>query len=177
MKYWPVRSVNRNVPRNGPGSFFEYRGDRYHCGIDIYSQKDKLVVACEDLKIIEIGKFTSPEIIPYWNDSYYAIGINNDGLYFRYAELAFLFARERQEIKGNESIGLIGEVLNYKKINYNSPSYIQDLKKKKHGCMLHFEMWDRKPLVYSEYLGGNWFGEERPEGLLDPSEYLSSILK
>jgi hypothetical protein len=35
--------------------------------------------------------------------------------------------------------------------------------------MLHFELWKNEPITtHKNYLGGNWFAEEKPENLIDP---------
>ncbi|WP_440955614.1 hypothetical protein ACSAZK_01190 [Methanosarcina sp. Mfa9] len=42
--------------------------------------------------------------------------------------------------------------------------------------MLHFELWKEYLATSNEkYLGGNWFAEEKPENLLDPTDYMESI--
>ncbi|MGM0771086.1 MAG: hypothetical protein ACQESU_05710 [Halobacteriota archaeon] len=42
--------------------------------------------------------------------------------------------------------------------------------------MLQFELWEGEPVVQDRnYLGGNWFGDERPEKLLEPTKYLREI--
>lgn len=43
--------------------------------------------------------------------------------------------------------------------------------------MLHFELWKNQPITtHRNYLGGNWFGEEKPGNLMDPTGYLEQIL-
>lgn len=42
--------------------------------------------------------------------------------------------------------------------------------------MLHFELYKSPPAETNDYLGGNWFGEMKPQDLLDPTDYLRSIL-
>ncbi len=66
-------------------------------------------------------------------------------------------------------------VLNSKKIDGSCPLYIQNLKHK-NPSMLHFEVWRSKPItVHKNYLGGNWFAEEMPENLIDPTGYLEQL--
>ena len=40
--------------------------------------------------------------------------------------------------------------------------------------MLHFELYREKPTEAKNYLGGNTFKQEKPEGLVDPTEYLNA---
>jgi hypothetical protein len=66
-------------------------------------------------------------------------------------------------------------VLNSTKIDEFCPLYIQKLKDK-NPDMLHFELWKNQPITtHRNYLGGNWFTEERPENLMNPTEYLYSL--
>ncbi|WP_244603392.1 M23 family metallopeptidase [Methanococcoides sp. NM1] len=78
-------------------------------------------------------------------------------------------------VEAGQVIGHVGTVLNIEKIDGNAPEYIRKLKDK-NPSMLHFELWEADPVVEdSDYLGGNWFGDNRPKKLLDPTEYLRSI--
>ena len=52
---------------------------------------------------------------------------------------------------------------------------LNDLKNK-NPSMLHFEVWENEPVVtHRNYLGGNWFAEEIPENLIDPTGYLERL--
>ena len=75
MKCWPApKSYTKNLPTSGvPGSFWENRRDRYHCGVDIYAPEGSDVLSVEDGKVIDIDIFTSPDKIPYWNTTYYVL--------------------------------------------------------------------------------------------------------
>ena len=55
-------SLFRVVPGKGqPGSFWEDRGDRFHCGVDIYAPAMSEVHACETGEVIDLGTHrTSP---------------------------------------------------------------------------------------------------------------------
>ena len=89
MKYWPVpNSYSKTIPTNGlPGSFWEDRGNRFHCGVDIYAPKDSEVLSIEEGVILDVDIFTSPKIIPYWNTTYSILIHNKSGFICRYAEL------------------------------------------------------------------------------------------
>jgi len=179
MKYWPVpESNNKNLPKPGlAGSFWEDRGDRHHAGIDMYAPAHSDVIAIENCEVLEISEFTSPQKIPYWNVTYSIIVKTSDGLIQRYAELHDACVKVGDLIKAGELLGHVGLVLNLDKINEGSPVYIQKRKKNGAPSMLHFEMHKNVPVPSDKYLGGNYFREEKPEDLMDPTNYLNSIQK
>jgi len=205
MKYWPVvGSKSNKIPINGiGGSFFEDRGDRYHCGVDIYAKEGDKVVAIENCEVIGTGIFTSSKLVKYWNKTYYIIvkvlprsdycmvSEEDDVVEKKveiqlpltaiYAELGELFVKEGDIIAAGEAIGAVGKVLNNDLIDDNSPKYIQKIKVKNNSEMLHFEMYqgDKTLIGNSNYLGGNWFKKDGtvkpPINLLDPTEYLENV--
>lgn len=164
------------IPQKGEaGSFWENRGDRYHCGIDLYAPENTEVVSIEGGIVAETGLMTSPEILSYWNQTYYVIIEQRKGLFYKYGELAGFTVRKGDEIEPGSLIGHVGMVLNSEKIDDFCPLYIQKLKNK-NPSMLHFEVWKNKPIVaHKSYLGGNWFAEEMPENLIDPTGYLERL--
>jgi len=170
MKQCPVESKYlKHVPEKGcPGSFWQDRGDRYHCGIDIYVPFGTNVFSIDNGIVIEIGVFTSPKKVPYWNVTKYIIIKNQDNFYCKYAELDEVFVSIDEQVKAGQKIGVVGNVLNLKKINKNSPKYIMNLKKNINQSMLHFELYDSRPLENCKYLGGNWHGKTKPKNLMDP---------
>lgn len=118
---------------------------------------------------------TSPEILPYWNPTYYVIIEYEKGLFFKYGELAGLAVKKGDEVEQGSLIGRVGIVLNSGKIDGSCPLYIQKLKNK-NPSMLHFEVWKYEAITTHEnYLGGNWFSEKMPENLKDPARYLESL--
>lgn len=171
MVRWPVpESYSTRVPPpSSPGSFWEDRGDRHHCGVDIYAPCNSLVVAAESGKVEYIGPFTSPEWIPYWNPTSSVICSLRGGYFIRYAELGEVWVECGDQISCGEPIGRLGPVLNFSLIEDESPAYIRTLKDRGHQCMLHVEMYRTMPDNDPHYLGGNWFGAGKPQGLLDPS--------
>lgn len=179
MKYWPVpNSHSKIIPTAGfSGSFWEDRGDRYHCGIDIYAPEGSDVLSVEDGKVIDIGVFTSPDKISYWNTTYYILIKNKTGFVCRYAELGNATVSVDESVKAGQLIGYVGLVLNSDKITKKSPLYVQNLKKNRNQSMLHFELYNSLPTETVNYLGGNWFAGSKPKNLLDPIDYLKSILK
>jgi murein DD-endopeptidase MepM/ murein hydrolase activator NlpD len=175
MKTWPVPSTpSKGIPAPGTaGCFWEDRGDRRHCGVDIYAPLGSEVVSVGPGKVIETGVFTSPDEVPYWNVTHYVIIKNDDGIYCRYAEMGDVLGKEDQIVKEGEVIGHVGQVLSKDKITDRSPEYIRKLKEADNECMLHFEVFSDLPAKSDEYLGGNWFGESRPPTLLDAGRYLT----
>ena len=54
------KSYSKNIPNNNsPGSFWENRGDRHHCGVDIYPPPGSGIIAVENGEVIDVGLFTS----------------------------------------------------------------------------------------------------------------------
>ena len=174
MKYWPVsNSYSKKIPNKGTqGSFWEDRGDRRHCGIDIYAPTGSEVISIDDGTVIDIGIFTSTDIIPYWNKTKFILIKNKDGFVFKYAELERTTIKINEFVKGGQLIGYVGTVLNFDKITSKSPQYIQEIKKKSNSSMLHLELYRLKPKITKKYLGGNWFGNKKPDNLLNPYSYL-----
>jgi len=178
MKYWPVpNSYSKKIPNKGAnGSFWEDRGDRRHCGIDIYAPKNSNVISIENGKVMNIELFTSPNILSYWNLTKYVLIKCNDNLYFKYAELGDITVNVGQIINAGDPIGKVGTVLKKNKISNKSPKYIQEIKKNKNHSMLHFEVYNLVPLKNKQYLGGNWFGDKKPKHLLNPNKYLKNTV-
>ncbi len=178
MKYWPVpNSYSKIVPTvSSPGLFWEERSERHHCGVDIYAPEGSDVLSIEDGKVVDIGVFTSPEKIPYWNTTYYILIRNKTGFICKYAELGDVMVTVNESVKAGQLIGHVGVVLNLNKITDESPLYIQEIKKRKKPSMLHFELYESIPDETKRYEGGNWCGDTQPENLLDPTGYLKSTV-
>lgn len=178
MKHWPVpNSYSKKIPvLNTPGSFWEKREDRYHCGIDIYAPEGSEVLSVEDGKVIDIRMFTSPKEVPYWNTTYCVLIKNKSGFICKYAELGDVTVRNNEIVKSGQTIGHVGKVLDLDQIDKSSPQYIQNLKKNNYQSMLHFELYELFPNKLKNYLGGNLFVDYKPKNLLDPTDYLQSTL-
>jgi murein DD-endopeptidase MepM/ murein hydrolase activator NlpD len=174
VKFWPVPdSYSKTLPAAGDaGSFWEDRGDRRHCGIDIYAPRKSAVLAVDSGRVEHMGIFTSPRDVPYWNVTYYLLICHDDGKVSKYAELGEVLVKEGVEVQGGELIGRVGSVLNPEKITANAPSYVQRLKENGHPSMLHFELYQGMPLPPYDYLGGNTFNAAKPSNLLDPKPFL-----
>ena len=178
MKYWPVpQSYSKEVPPPGfPGSFWEGRKDRCHAGIDIYAPFNSKVLSAEDGEVIDIGVFTSPKMVPYWNKTFYIIIKNKSGFIAKYSELNDVQITKKEKVKAGQVIGYIDSVLNSEKIDKNSPKYIQKLAKNMNINMLHFELYKSLPILSNKYLGGNCLDKLKPENLIDPTDYLKQSL-
>lgn len=178
MRFWPVpHSAFSDLPKDGQhGSFWEDRIDRHHAGIDIYAASGCDVVAVESGTVMSVGVFTTPETRPYWNTTYSIVIEGDSGLFMRYAELANVLVMNNDRVAAGQCIGQVGLVLNKDKINESSPVYIQELKKADLPSMLHFELYRSMPGDGPDYLGGNYFTENKPDGLLDPATILRPLM-
>lgn len=174
MKIWPVpESYCKTLPEPGiSGSFWENRGDRFHCGVDIYAPHGSCVLSIEPGKVIETGLFTSPGLNEYWNDTYYAVIEHASGIIAKYAEMGSVTVKAGEMIDSGSRIGDVGTVLKPEKISKESPLYINRLKEMQRLSMLHLEIYDELPVTPENYLGGNVFTSIRPENLLNPAEIL-----
>ncbi len=171
-KHWPVPgSRGTKVPLEGRGSFWEDRGDRRHCGVDLYAPHGSDVYAVEDGRVLDTGIMTSPDVMPYWNITYYAF-IRHGTLVARYGELHDVTVAPGDETRGGDVIGHVGTVLNSRAVTDEAPAYIQQLSARDAVSMLHFELYRTVPEENAAYLGGNWFGDYQPGSLVDPTEYL-----
>jgi len=178
MKYWPVPdSYLKILPKDGsPGSFWENRGDRFHCGVDIYAPYNSNVISIDKGMVIKTGIFTSPKKVEYWNETKYVIIKNQDGFYCKYAELRDLFVKKKESVDAGQLIAIVGTVLNIRKIKNTSPTYVQKLKDRGNNSMLHFELYSSQPFDSTKYLGGNWFGNNKLKNLLNPEIELKNLL-
>lgn len=177
-KIWPVPdSYSKKLPKNeNSGGFWENRGDRFHCGVDIYAPKNSEIFSIKDGKVLDIGIFTNSEMVSYWNKTYYVDILTDDNLIFRYAELKKPKVSNGEKVRENDLVGFVGQVLNFSKINDSSPEYIKKLKNNKKCSMLHFEVYENNSLFQEkEYLGGNWFGNEKPGCLKNPKKVFVKI--
>jgi murein DD-endopeptidase MepM/ murein hydrolase activator NlpD len=157
------------------GAFWEDRGDRHHCGVDIYAPEGSNVLAMDDGRVLEVGVFTAPQKVPYWHVTHYVFIDHGDALIARYAELRDVTVESGQTVKAGQVVGHVGSVINVEKIKASSPGYIQRLKRNGRASMLHLELYRTLPGTLKAYLGGNTFGGVKPGGLLDPTDVLKVL--
>ena len=143
--------------------------------MDIYAPEGSVILAVEDGIVLEVGIFTSPERIFYWKTTFYVLIKHGQGLVGKYAEMGDVLIQEGDAVKAGQVIGHVGVTLDKKKIGAKTPSYIQKLNRNNNQSMLHFELYRKKPIKTKNYLGGNTSKQKKPEGLVDPTEYLNSI--
>ena len=168
---------SRRVPsRREPGSFAEDRGDRSHCGVDLYAPAGSKVVSIDDGLVVEVAPFTSPEMIPYWNETFFVTIQDRSGILRKYAEIGAVSVQVGEPVEGGQAVGRVGQVLAPEMIGPGAPLYIRAIRDSENVCMLHFEMLSRAISGSEHYLGGNWFGRSRPPALLDPTPELARSL-
>ncbi|KQC05321.1 MAG: hypothetical protein APR53_08015 [Methanoculleus sp. SDB] len=178
MVTWPVPdSPAKTPPEKGePGSFWEDRGDRLHCGIDIHAPAGSTVVAIADGTVIETGVQTDPAWVPYWNRTWFVL-VDHQGICIaRYAELADITVRKGDAVREGECLGHIGSVIDPGRVTGTAPAYIRTLVRSGFTAMLHLECYRSPPgLLGEKYSGGNWFGREPPSALCDPGIILTAV--
>jgi len=170
---WPVpQSYSCFAPQSGEiGGFREDRGDRCHCGVDIYAPPGARVLAVANGNVVESGLFTSPEQIEYWNETFYLILQHND-LFIRYAELEDRVVSEGKIVTAGQLLGHVGQVLVPQRISERAPDYIRRLLKLNHLSMLHLEVYTGEPKKLEGYRGGNLLSSDKPSNFVDPAQFL-----
>jgi murein DD-endopeptidase MepM/ murein hydrolase activator NlpD len=143
--------------------------------VDIYAPEGSDVVAMDEGRVIDVGVFTAPGKVPYWQVTQYLLIRHGDGLIARYAELRDVTVEPGQTVKAGQRIGHVGRVINIRKIEASSPTYIQRLKLNGRASMLHLELYRSLPASEEDYLGGNTFSGFKPGGLLDPTDLLEAL--
>ncbi len=171
----PIENYELNCLPRFPekGSFWESRGDRFHCGIDFYCEESTPVLSCENGYVLEIGTFTGPNIIYYWDVTYFVLikSFKYDYI-LKYAEMKKIFVSKHQHIKQGQVIGLVGKVINPDKLSIFSPLYIQRIAASNNCSMLHLELHKFPYIELKPYLGGNYFGLDKPNSLLNIEKFL-----
>jgi murein DD-endopeptidase MepM/ murein hydrolase activator NlpD len=149
--FWPLNTDIKLFPDDA-GMFGRKRKYDYHTGIDLYCDLMTEVKAVEDGIVISIEDFTGPNAnSPWWNPTQ-AILIEGESGVVVYGELEPLI-KKSESVKGNQIIGLI-----------KTPVLKQF--KDRPTIMLHLELMKHGSSITTTWL------DERPEGLLDPADYL-----
>ena len=175
MKIWPVPdSFSKVLPKKGTlGSFWENRGDRYHCGVDIFAPVDSPVLSVQNGKVIDIGKFTSASDAQYLNDSYYIIIKTPQNLNIKYAEVDNILVRIGDFVNAGQKIASIKKALNEEHLSHSTPQYLRDMIAKGLVSMLHLEAYISPISEVKPYLFGNFLGEQKPYSIVDPGLFLN----
>lgn len=158
---WPLFNKTPHVPVDGSvASFAHKRSYYYHPGVDLYCDAGQYVVAIEDSKVINIEIFTGPNANPvsaWWNETWAVLVEGASGV-LGYCELKPLpYIKKGFKLKAGIPIGNIIPVLKRDKDNGTT--------------MLHLEMYKPKTSGHVTW----HIGEDRPETLLDPTEFLRNI--
>lgn len=178
-KFWPVPdSYADEFPDNeSQGGFWERRDDRFHCGVDVYAPPGSKVLAIESGQVIEKGRFTSPESKDYWQTSYYLIIKTPEKINYKYAELCDLCVHVGDYISSGQQLGTICEVINPEKVGIKAPFYIKELARSSRISMLHLELYHSPVTEILPYSGGNYYGEVKPNSIINPNEFLFNLRK
>ncbi len=176
VKFWPApKSRSRRLPGSrSAGSFWKWRGDRHHCGVDLFAPAGSPVLAIESGKVIRRGSFTSPLKRAYWNRTFFVLVRHESGVVAKYAELGKVLVRTGQRVTAGQLIGMVGRVLNPKRVDSSAPPYIRRMINTRRVSMLHFELYSAPAKESKKYSGGNWFARGKPPRLLDPTGYLAA---
>jgi len=144
--------------------------------MDIHAPAGSDVVAVEAGEVVKVAPFTSPQALPYWNETFYVLIRHDSGHFCKYAELGTTAVLPGEPVEAGQIIGQVGMVLNDRAIGADAPLYIRKLKEAGLGSMLHLEVYRAMPTQPPHYLGGNLLGAPRPADLLDPAQYLETAL-
>lgn len=144
-----------------PGSFGYIRKNHIHEGIDLYAESGDPVYSIEDGVIISIVKFTG-EIAgsPWWNNTY-SVMIKHRKFTINYGEII-----------PNESLK-VGDIVNAGDLIGNVETVLL-IDKGRPMSMLHLEMYTNGTLKPIKEWSLN---KIKPEELLDPTDYIISLVK
>lgn len=177
---FPISIIRSNSFPKGSecGAFWENRGDRRHCGVDLYADVGTLVKNIEAGIVYECGKFTSKEQCRYWNDTYYVlIKPLNSNVIIKYSELKSFSVKKNDFVNLGDTIGEVGSVLIADLIDEDSPQYVKKLAEKGNYSMLHLELHKYPYIDLNNCMGGNYFGNKLPDSLLNIEEYLNKTIE
>ncbi len=152
----------RGIPiGNHPGSFGYMRSYYWHTGVDLYCNDGDPVFACEKGKIVNVEKFTGPSLGQnHWEETQAVLCLGKSGV-ICYGEITpSNYAIIGNTVFKGQLLGWVKRVLPFGKERPDIPGHSLS--------MLHLELY--KPHVKESI---PWrHGEERPDCLLDPTEYL-----
>lgn len=182
--FWPVpQSHKREVPKRGEqGSFWEDRGDRFHCGVDIYAPKGSEVIALKSGFVRASGIFTKFQNKRLYDATAYILIETteqvSEKVLYRYSGMAFppeIYVGDH--VKAGQRLGSVEALLSKENADRSVPYFVRDIANSSDPCMLHLEKWYKECLQDRPYFVGNWMGKEMPSCLLNPTETLLECLK
>ncbi len=179
MKYWPLpNSYQKTLPQDGePGSFWEDRGDRRHCGVDIAAPENSEVVAVEGGYVVDKGQFSVSGEFDFHDDTYFIAIKTPQKLVVKYAGLKEVYANIGDYVEAGQVIGILGKIIDEEKISPSDPFYVQSLAESGRNVALHLEIYKAPITIAQPYDTGNYLGERKPSSLIDPELYLNGLIK
>ena len=175
MKVWPVPdSFKKSLPKVGErGSFWEFRGDRYHAGVDIFAPVGADVLSIQNGKVIDVGTYTTSESANFLNTSYYITIKTSQNINIKYAEVDEIRVRIGDFVNAGQIIAKIAKVLNEENLSHSTPQYLREMIVKGLVSMLHLETYIAPVAEVRPYLYGNYLGEVKPYSIIDPNLFLN----
>lgn len=157
MKKWFYPLKEATLLPDELGSFAAVRKHHTHEGVDLYGEQNEDVFAVEDGVVVGIewftGEHTNPPS-PWWNNTQGVLVEGESGVVV-YGEILLVEGIEiGSVIKREQKVGELETVL---KKDKGRPM-----------TMLHMELYEKGVRRTGEWDHGN----DRPKGLLDPSEYI-----
>jgi len=175
MKVRPVPdSFVKTLPKEGErGAFWEYRGDRYHAGVDIFAPVGANVLSIQNGKVIDVGTYTTPENANFLNTSYYITIKTPQNINIKYAEVDEIRVRIGDFVNSGQIIAKIAKVLNEENLSHSTPQYLREMIGKGQVSMLHLETYISPVAEVRPYLYGNYLGETKPYSIINPALFLN----
>jgi murein DD-endopeptidase MepM/ murein hydrolase activator NlpD len=155
----PITKIRRIPTGDHPGAFGVKRRHHTHEGVDLYCEEGTEVRSLANGLVVWIGPFTG-EVAgsPWWMNTQ-AVAIEHEFGVMFYGEII-----PRKDLKVGDHVGwveLIGKVTRVLRNDKGTPT-----------AMLHMELYESLPAVLPPALWVN----ERPAGLLDPTEILQKSI-
>lgn len=169
-KYWifPLEKFTPLIPSGEhPGAFGFKRKYDIHSGVDLYCNENDNVLAVEDGEVVAIEPFTGPKAgHPWWLDTM-CVAISGETGLVNYGEIKPLETLKiGDKIKAGEKIGTVIPCLKEGKERKDIPGHSR--------FMLHIELYKKGTKYFHK--GWQYTDKEKPEELLDPTEYLMDSL-
>jgi murein DD-endopeptidase MepM/ murein hydrolase activator NlpD len=176
MSIWPIEENRKSdLPnRNTSGSFWARIGNFYNCGIDLYSDENKLVKSMFSGTVIHKGKFTSKDDKSYLNDSDYVVIKTDKNLHIKYAGIKASELNYGQRIEAGQIIGKILSILDNSKKNIPTTMIDVNLISYFENPRLHLEVYKPPFVEIKPYSFGLFKAQYQPEAIIDPTLLLEN---